>query len=78
MFALALVSLGILTLAYGDLAPIGQSLPTWIPWRETWIYGSALLALAAIKIKALIENDTDVKCQGVVVFERMNSGHWGP
>lgn len=47
LFALALVSLGILTLAYGDLAPIGQSLPTWIAWRETWIYGSALLALAA-------------------------------
>jgi uncharacterized membrane protein len=47
LFALALVSLGILTLAYGDLAPIGQSLPAWIAWRETWIYGSALLALAA-------------------------------
>jgi uncharacterized membrane protein YphA (DoxX/SURF4 family) len=47
LFAIASASLAILSLTYGDLAPIGQSLPTWIPWRETWLYGSALLVLAA-------------------------------
>jgi uncharacterized membrane protein len=47
LFALASASLAVLSLSYGDLAPIGQSLPAWIPWRETWLYGSALLVLAA-------------------------------
>ena len=47
LFAIAAASLAILSLSYGDQAPMGQALPTWIPWRETWLYGSALLALAA-------------------------------
>jgi hypothetical protein len=47
LFAIAAASLAILSLAYGDLVPIGQSLPSWIPWREPWLYGSALLVLAA-------------------------------
>ena len=47
LFAIAVASLAILSLAYGDLALVGQSLPAWIPWRETWLYGTALLALAA-------------------------------
>jgi len=34
-------------LAYGDFAPAGQSLPAWIPWREIWVHGSAVLVLAA-------------------------------
>jgi uncharacterized membrane protein YphA (DoxX/SURF4 family) len=33
--------------AYGDFAPAGQSFPAWIPWRQTWVYGSALLVLGA-------------------------------
>jgi uncharacterized membrane protein len=47
LFAIAVASLAILSLTYGDQAPIGQALPAWVPWRETWLYGSALLALAA-------------------------------
>jgi uncharacterized membrane protein YphA (DoxX/SURF4 family) len=47
LFAIAAASLAILSLTYGDLAPIGPSLPAWIPWRETWLYGSALLVLGA-------------------------------
>lgn len=43
LFAIASASLAIFSLAYGD----GQSLPAWIPWRETWHYGFALLMLAA-------------------------------
>jgi uncharacterized membrane protein len=47
LFAIAAASLAVLSLSYGDLALIGQSIPAWIPWRETWLYGSALLVLAA-------------------------------
>jgi uncharacterized membrane protein len=47
LFAIASASLAILSLSYGDLAPVGQSLPAWIPWRETWLYGSALLVVVA-------------------------------
>src|SRR5471030_2777912 len=47
LFAIASASLAILSLSYGDFAPMGQSLPAWIPWRETWVYGSALLLLGA-------------------------------
>jgi uncharacterized membrane protein YphA (DoxX/SURF4 family) len=47
LFAIASASLAILSLSYGDFAPMGQSLPAWIPWRETWVYGSALLVLGA-------------------------------
>jgi uncharacterized membrane protein len=46
-FAFAAASLAIFCLAYGDFAPSGRSLPAWIPWRETWVYVSALLLLAA-------------------------------
>jgi uncharacterized membrane protein len=47
LFAIAIASVAILALAFGDFAPMGQSLPDWIPWRLTWIYGSALLLLVA-------------------------------
>ena len=47
LFAIAVASLAILSLTYGDQAPMGQALPAWIPWREAWLNGSALLALAA-------------------------------
>ena len=46
-FAIAAASLAILSLTYGEFGPSGQSLPGWIPWRETWVYLSALLLLAA-------------------------------
>ena len=52
LFAVAAASLAVLSLSYGDLALIGQSLPAWIPWRETWLYGSALLVLAASALAA--------------------------
>ncbi len=47
LFLIAMASVGILSLSYGDFVPRGQPFPTWIPWRETWLYGSALLVLAA-------------------------------
>ena len=47
LFAIAAASLAILSLAYGDFAPSGQSLPAWIPLQEILDHGSALLVLAA-------------------------------
>src|SRR3984957_7912379 len=47
LFAIAAAGLAILSLAYGDFAPSGQSLPAWIPLREILDQGSALLVLAA-------------------------------
>jgi uncharacterized membrane protein YphA (DoxX/SURF4 family) len=47
LFAIALASVAVLSLGYVDFVPKGQAFPAWIPWRETWIYASALLLLAA-------------------------------
>ncbi len=46
-FAVASASLAILSLVYGDFAPGGETLPVWVPWREWWIHGAALLVLVA-------------------------------
>jgi uncharacterized membrane protein len=45
LFAIALASVGIFSLSYGVCVPLGQSFPAWIPWRELWVYGSALLII---------------------------------
>jgi uncharacterized membrane protein YphA (DoxX/SURF4 family) len=45
LLAIASASLAIWSLAYGQFA--WQSLPAWIPWQEIWVYGSALILLAA-------------------------------
>ncbi len=47
LFAIASAGLALFMLAYGDFAPAGQSLPAWMPWRETWVHGCAGLVLAA-------------------------------
>jgi uncharacterized membrane protein len=47
LFALAAAGLAILNFIYRDFAPIWQPLPGWVPWRELWIYASAVLLLAA-------------------------------
>lgn len=45
LFAVASASLAIWSLAYGHF--VSLPLPTWIPWREFWVYGAALALLAA-------------------------------
>lgn len=45
MLAIASAAVAIWCLAYSRFAV--QSLPAWMPWRESWIYGSALVLLAA-------------------------------
>jgi len=47
LFAIASAGLAIFSLTYPDFAPIWQSLPRWIPWRETWVLGAAPLLLGA-------------------------------
>jgi uncharacterized membrane protein YphA (DoxX/SURF4 family) len=47
LFAAAFASVAVLSLSYGNFVPVGQPFPAWIPWREVWVYGFALLVLAA-------------------------------
>jgi len=47
LFAIASAGLAIWSLAYADFAWGGQSLLAGIPWREAWVYLSALILLAA-------------------------------
>ena len=45
MLAVASAAVAIWCFSYGRFAV--QSLPAWMPWREPWVYGSALVLLAA-------------------------------
>lgn len=47
LFAVAAAGLAVLSLAYRDFAPMWQSVPFWIPGRDTWVYACGLLLLAA-------------------------------
>lgn len=47
LLAFASASLAILSLVYGDYAPLGRSLPAGIPWRDLWVYGPVIILLAA-------------------------------
>lgn len=46
-FAIASAGLAVWSLIYGDFGWGAQALLARIPWRETWVYGSALILLAA-------------------------------
>lgn len=45
ILAIAAAALAIWSLVYSHFAV--QSLPAWVPWREAWVYGSAVVLLAA-------------------------------
>jgi uncharacterized membrane protein YphA (DoxX/SURF4 family) len=47
LFAVASAALAVWSLTYGDFAWGVQSALAGIPWREAWVYGSALIVLAA-------------------------------
>jgi uncharacterized membrane protein len=47
LFGIAVAGLAILSLAYGDFAPISEPFPALLPWREVWAYGSGAILLAA-------------------------------
>jgi uncharacterized membrane protein len=89
LFAIAGAGLAILNFTYRDFAPMWQSFPAWIPWRETWVYGSGLLVLAAsaglcFSRTALPSALTIgayqavwvVTCAGPVVFKPLSVGSW--
>src|ERR1700730_6758244 len=45
LFAIGMIGLGILALAYGDFALVWQPVPSWIPGRTPLAYGSGLIML---------------------------------
>jgi uncharacterized membrane protein YphA (DoxX/SURF4 family) len=45
LFAIASASLALWSLAYAETAL--QSVPSWLGWREAWVYATALVVLAA-------------------------------
>jgi uncharacterized membrane protein len=47
LLAAAAMGLAVLSFTYRDFAPMWQSVPLWIPGRELWVSGWALLLLAA-------------------------------
>lgn len=47
LFAVAVAGLAILSLVYGNFAPIMEPFPASFPWREVWAYGSGAILLAA-------------------------------
>ena len=47
LFGIAVAGLAILSLVYGNFAPILEPFPASLPWREVWAYGSAAILLAA-------------------------------
>ncbi len=47
LFGMAGAGIAVLSFTFRDFAPIWQPLPSWAPLQEAWVYGSALLVLAA-------------------------------
>jgi uncharacterized membrane protein len=45
LFALGMVSLGILALVYGDFGLVWYSVPAWVPWRQGFAYASGIIML---------------------------------
>ncbi len=81
LFAIAGAGLAILSLTYRDFAPIWQPLPAWIPWRETWVYGSGLLVLGRTALPSALMIGTYLAVWAVtraapVVFKPLSVGSW--
>lgn len=47
LLAITSAGIAVVTVSCGDSALLGHSLPAWLPWREAWVYGWALVVLAA-------------------------------
>ena len=47
LFGIAVAGLAILSLVYGNFAPIWKPFPAWLPWPEIWVYGSGAILLVA-------------------------------
>ena len=47
LLAIAVAGLAILSLVYGNFAPLWEPIPALLPWREAWTYGVGVILLAA-------------------------------
>jgi uncharacterized membrane protein len=47
LFGIAVAGLAILSLVYGNFAPLLEPFPAMFPWREVWAYGLGAILLAA-------------------------------
>jgi uncharacterized membrane protein len=47
LFGIAVAGLAILSLVFGNFAPIAEPFPASLPWPEVWVYGSGAILLAA-------------------------------
>jgi uncharacterized membrane protein YphA (DoxX/SURF4 family) len=47
LFAIGAACIAIVSISYGDFAPMWRSIPAWIPGREIWLLGSAVVLFAA-------------------------------
>jgi hypothetical protein len=47
LFGIAVAGLAILSLVYGNFAPILEPFPALLPWPEVWAYGLGAILLAA-------------------------------
>jgi uncharacterized membrane protein len=47
LFGISVAGLAILSLVYGNFAPILDPFPLKLPWPEVWVYGSGAILLAA-------------------------------
>jgi hypothetical protein len=47
LYATAVAGIALLSLVYGDFAPIGEPFPASLPGREVWAYGLGAILLAA-------------------------------
>src|SRR5258705_3114862 len=46
LFALGMMSLGILALVYSHLGLVWYSVPTWLPWRGGFTFASGIILLS--------------------------------
>jgi uncharacterized membrane protein len=47
LFGISVAGLAILSLVYGNFAPILEPFPLVLPWPEAWVYGSGAILLAS-------------------------------
>jgi uncharacterized membrane protein len=47
LFGVSVAGLAILSLVYGNFAPVLEPFPAWLPWPNDWAYGFGAILLAA-------------------------------
>jgi uncharacterized membrane protein len=65
-FGTGMISLGVVTLVFGDFAQVWRSSPTWLPGRHFLAYASAVLMLVCGV--GLLWKRTEVAASGVLLY----------